>query len=143
MSRFVVYTHRDAEGRALYVGQSMRLAERTATHSATKPWWSDVASIDTAHADSKEEVDALEQRLIRDLDPLHNRTHSPRAARERDARRVRRSPARRPRIREDLTERIDALRGDVPYEKWVNRALERDLERQERAAGRPASKPRR
>jgi hypothetical protein len=129
---FVVYTHRDAEGRALYVGQSMRLAERTATHSATKPWWRDEA------------LDALERRLIRELDPLHNRTHSPRAAREREARRVRRPPARRPRIRPDLTDRIDAIRGDVPYEKWVNRALERDLERREKAVVAPSpSKPKR
>jgi hypothetical protein len=49
----------------------------------------------------------------------------------------------RPRIRPDLVDRIHVARGDVPLEKWVNRALERDLERQEKAAGPSPSKPRR
>jgi hypothetical protein len=31
---------------------------------------------------------------------------------------------KRPRIRADLTAHIDEIRGDVPYEKWVNRAIE-------------------
>lgn len=132
MSRFVVYTHRDAQGRALYVGQSMRLAERTATHSATKSWWRDVASIDTAHAESKEEVDALERRLIAELDPLYNAVHSPRRARERAARQGERGREKRSRLRPDLVERVEALRGDAPFDRVANRMVESGLDMMER-----------
>jgi hypothetical protein len=33
----------------------------------------------------------------------------------------------RPRISRELAERIDAVRGDVPFERWVRRALESAL----------------
>lgn len=36
-------------------------------------------------------------------------------------------PERRPRIPEDLADRIDELRGDVPFERFVRRTLEAAL----------------
>jgi hypothetical protein len=34
---------------------------------------------------------------------------------------------RRPRIPGDLAERVDVARGDVPFERWVRRAVEQAL----------------
>lgn len=40
---------------------------------------------------------------------------------------------RRPRIPEDLAKRIDGIRGDVPFERWVRRQIEEAVARAERA----------
>jgi hypothetical protein len=37
-------------------------------------------------------------------------------------------PERRPRIPDDLAERIDALRGNTPFERWVREALQQKVD---------------
>jgi predicted GIY-YIG superfamily endonuclease len=67
-----VYVFRDAEGQVLYVGLSVRIADRLARHSRRKDWWEQATSIELVHCESYEEMVETETRLIRELGPRHN-----------------------------------------------------------------------
>lgn len=70
--RWAVYTFRDPDGTVLYVGQSMRLAERMSSHKREKEWWPEIETIEVDHVGSKNDACVLEKQLIEKFDPLHN-----------------------------------------------------------------------
>lgn len=45
---------------------------------------------------------------------------------------------KRPRVSEQLAARIDAVRGDIPFERWVNRVLEAHVAEAERSGVDPS-----
>jgi excinuclease UvrABC nuclease subunit len=76
--RAYVYQLLDAEGTVIYVGRTEHIANRIAAHRR-KPWWRDVARIESEVFDSKGKfIDVrrmssrAEGQLIRELQPVHN-----------------------------------------------------------------------
>jgi excinuclease ABC subunit C len=76
-----VYLMKDAAGVVIYVGKAKNLRSRAGSYflkaaaedSRTSPWIGEIADID--HVDCESEVDALlmESRLIKDIQPKHNK----------------------------------------------------------------------
>ena len=76
-----VYLMKDAAGRVIYVGKAKNLRSRAGSYflkaaaedSRTAPWIGEIADID--YVDCESEVDALlmESRLIKDIQPKHNK----------------------------------------------------------------------
>lgn len=62
----------DSAGQLLYVGITSVGAARWGQHSATQPWWGDVASATTEHFASRGEAARAEAVAIRDEHPMHN-----------------------------------------------------------------------
>lgn len=50
-------------------------------------------------------------------------------------------PEKRPRVSEALADRIDAVRGDIPFERWVTRVLEAHVDAVEKQGGVPPVVP--
>lgn len=71
-----VYILRDANGAALYVGCSGRLAIRLRAHMA-RSWWPDVASIDITRYHDRATALAAERTAIRSEAPAHNIIYRP------------------------------------------------------------------
>lgn len=72
-----VYIHRDADGEALYVGQSDAPVSRIGAHITGSPWWPRVASIDWLRYPNSAAAKLNEGRLISQLDPPHNTLDAP------------------------------------------------------------------
>lgn len=68
-----VYVHLSAEGRVLYVGISLTLAERSSYHRANSLWWKQVAVIRVEHLPNRQAALDREAQLIAELLPSHNR----------------------------------------------------------------------
>lgn len=68
----VVYRLYDADYRLLYVGQSVNLAQRLATHGREKQWWSDVDTISVEHFPSKDAAARAERRALCSEAPRYN-----------------------------------------------------------------------
>ena len=76
-----VYLMKDAAGRVIYVGKAKNLRSRAGSYflkaaaedARTAPWIGEIADID--YVDCESEVDALlmESRLIKDIQPRHNK----------------------------------------------------------------------
>lgn len=67
-----VYRLFDCDGRLLYVGISMTLAQRIGQHQDAKPWWGDVHTIQHESFKTRAEALAAEATAIRDEKPAHN-----------------------------------------------------------------------
>jgi excinuclease UvrABC nuclease subunit len=59
-----VYEMYDADGVLLYIGRSVQVPARLQTHSQQKPWWTDVARIETTHLYTPEAAVRCESALI-------------------------------------------------------------------------------
>jgi len=70
----VIYRCFAVDGSLLYVGQSIRGADRIAQHAATKDWWPEVASITLEHFPTRELLDEAERAAIAAEDPRYNLT---------------------------------------------------------------------
>lgn len=68
-----VYQMNAADGRVLYVGQTINLGSRLGTHAAGQPWWEQVATIVVEHCPDREAATALEASRIAELTPEFNR----------------------------------------------------------------------
>lgn len=76
--RYQVYRLWDASGGLLYVGQTIEGTKRLRAHEKEKPWWGDVASVTWQNCATKEEMDEVELRAIREENPRHNVAGRPR-----------------------------------------------------------------
>jgi len=68
----VVYWLLDVEDNVLYVGFTMSLKSRMASHSCTKAWWPSVASVAHTGVMSREEALRVEREDILALQPRYN-----------------------------------------------------------------------
>lgn len=66
-----VYEFYNADDVCLYIGRTIQLGSRIAAHRA-KPWWLDVARIESHVRDDYWSAAALERQRVEDLDPMHN-----------------------------------------------------------------------
>lgn len=76
--RAYVYTLYASDGTALYVGRTEHIADRIRAHRR-KPWWRDVARLESEVFDNANEVfdvrsrsGRIEGERIRELQPVHN-----------------------------------------------------------------------
>ena len=76
MSDFHVYIFRDADMRALYVGQTRDLRARMRAHSRS-PFASDVALVSVIPCESRDDALAVERHYIWTLRPSFNKYGSP------------------------------------------------------------------
>jgi hypothetical protein len=67
-----LYRMYDAHGSLLYVGITQRRMQRFHEHSASQPWWSQVARIDVEHHPDRASVEAAERHAIQTEDPHYN-----------------------------------------------------------------------
>lgn len=67
-----VYEFLDAYGRHLYIGRSTHLRERMRHHARNSPWYPRAAHLIVNRVASWAVACKLEQRMIRELKPLHN-----------------------------------------------------------------------
>ena len=75
-STFVVYRFYNAVGECLYVGWSHNVLKRFEDHRERK-WWKQIARIELDHQPTPAKAQAHEEALIKELRPIHNRTHNP------------------------------------------------------------------
>ncbi len=76
-----VYLMKDAQGRVIYVGKAKNLRNRAGSYfqdtaaedARIKDWIGEVVDIDYLEADSEVDALLLEARLIKDIQPRHNR----------------------------------------------------------------------
>ncbi len=76
-----VYLMKDSKGRVIYIGKAKNLRSRAGSyfHKASaedrriRDWITDVADIDFVAADSEVDAMLMEARLIKDIQPQHNR----------------------------------------------------------------------
>lgn len=81
-----VYLHRAADGRVLYVGITIDLKKRTATHRSHSPWWGQVASVEVESLQPDNGTARVRERaLIRQYEPPNNRDGNPARDREDEA----------------------------------------------------------
>lgn len=76
----VLYRMYDASRRLLYVGLTMNVSQRFATHRGEKPWWPSVATIQLQHFATRSEVEAAERAAINAEQPRYNVVHKARTA---------------------------------------------------------------
>lgn len=69
---FVLYRMFAADGRLLYVGQSINPGLRFRTHRRKQSWWRDVVTITLTHYEDAEELTRAETEAIRTENPVHN-----------------------------------------------------------------------
>lgn len=67
-----VYMLFAADETCLYVGCSVNVSSRLATHANGRDWWTTVAYIQLEHFDSKRIALIRERQLIEHLQPTHN-----------------------------------------------------------------------
>jgi len=67
-----VYTAYNAEGRVLYVGQSVNALQRIAQHRYTSPWGRAWARLELRSFPTRADALSFEAALIRALRPAHN-----------------------------------------------------------------------
>lgn len=72
----VLYRCFSANGALLYVGQSIRAAERLSQHEAAQPWWPLVARVDLEHFADLAECLGAERTAIKSERPRHNVQHA-------------------------------------------------------------------
>jgi hypothetical protein len=68
----VVYVLADAEGRALYIGQSAQPRLRLRRHCLTQPWWHAVAQVELHPVAGEKAARVLERDLTARLRPSHS-----------------------------------------------------------------------
>lgn len=71
-----LYRLHNADGALLYVGITSTVTERMATHERTKPWWSEVASIDIEYFATRQAALAAERAAIVSEQPRYNLVHA-------------------------------------------------------------------
>ena len=78
MSRaeYTLYRMFDRDGSLLYVGQSIRAAERFSQHRADKSWWPMVSSITMERCDNADELNRSEREAIQTENPRFNVVHA-------------------------------------------------------------------
>jgi len=67
-----LYRMYDKDNTLLYVGISLRVETRLATHRQDKPWWPDIDTIRLEHHPSRKSAEQAELRAIRKEKPLYN-----------------------------------------------------------------------
>lgn len=72
-----VYRHLNAAGETLYIGCSANPIQRLAGHASKSPWARQVVRVDIEWFSSQEEALRVEERLIREECPPHNRAMTP------------------------------------------------------------------
>jgi predicted GIY-YIG superfamily endonuclease len=72
----VLYRFFDSADRLLYVGITVRLRERLASHETEKDWYGDIGTIRVEHFASRDAVLAAEKAAIQKEKPLHNIHHN-------------------------------------------------------------------
>ncbi|MFF9118287.1 GIY-YIG nuclease family protein [Streptomyces massasporeus] len=77
--RTALYRLYDAAGHLLYVGVARNPDVRWATHSQSKPWWSEVDTRKVEWIDSRAEAERAELAVIRAEHPLYNVVGTPAA----------------------------------------------------------------
>lgn len=73
----------NADGVLLYVGVTGNLNARLAFHSTDKPWWGEVARVETEWHPNRTEAEDAEDRAIADEHPRYNIAGAPREGRYR------------------------------------------------------------
>jgi hypothetical protein len=92
-----VYGHVGADGQLLYIGCTIDLHNRTRSHKYSSPWFVDGVTVEILAEDlPREEAFRLEQQLISERQPLHNRVGTPAWRREARQRAAIRRPMQRP-----------------------------------------------
>jgi hypothetical protein len=109
----------------LYVGVSGNAEFRINTHRLSKEWWPEVATTELEHLPNRMVALEREAELIRSLRPKYNGTIPVDPASTTDRPGVVTIKLLLP---DDLLERIDRARGDVPRLVWIRRACEYRLD---------------
>jgi predicted GIY-YIG superfamily endonuclease len=71
-STFALYRMFAADGRLIYVGQTSDPGTRVGMHRRSKDWWREVASIQLAHFDTREDLLRAEREAIETERPQYN-----------------------------------------------------------------------
>lgn len=74
-----VYEFYDSDGDPVYVGYTVHLADRLRTHMGSE-MWREVVEVHTMRYPDKREAQDVEARLIRELQPRWNFTHTEQAS---------------------------------------------------------------
>lgn len=72
MTTQTLYRMFDRDGRLLYVGITLDVAQRFKEHKVVKSWWSEIASITLEHHETRHDVEAAEAAAIAAEQPLFN-----------------------------------------------------------------------
>jgi excinuclease UvrABC nuclease subunit len=74
--RFILYQHCDHEGRAIYIGKSRCVRQRTRTHRVRSSWWNEVNYIEYELFGTAAELTRAEIAAIRRFRPKYNVAHN-------------------------------------------------------------------
>lgn len=69
----LLYLLHDAHYRLLYVGITWKPFDRWREHKTSKPWWKEVAHVDTWLCADERSAREAERWCIKNLDPVHNK----------------------------------------------------------------------
>ena len=75
MTKTALYRYYDADGRLLYVGISLSVIERTASHAANSDWFWNISTMSVEWFDDRTSAEVAEAAAIRSQKPLHNKAH--------------------------------------------------------------------
>lgn len=76
--RTALYRFYSSEGELLYVGITHNLEQRWANHARRQPWWLDVAERTVEWHETRSVAGDLEDKALREEEPLYDRTGKPR-----------------------------------------------------------------
>lgn len=90
-----VYRHVGADGEVLYIGCTVDVVDRSKAHKRQSPWFTSTTTVEVvADGLPRRDALALEQRLIAEQRPQHNRVGTPAWREEARLREVVRRPTR-------------------------------------------------